>query len=172
MGQISRHIILVGMMGVGKSSLGRRLAQRLGLPLADSDLEIERAAGMGIRDLYASYGEEELRALERRVLSRLLAAPPQVIATGGDAFADEETRRLLKEGGVTIWMKAGLSTLTARIRRLDHRPLLEPGEIAPRLAALLAAREGFYAEADFMLETDQKPVTRLIDEAVALLLQE
>lgn len=157
------------MMGVGKSSLGRRLSQRLGLPLADSDLEIERAAGMGIRDLYASYGEEELRALERRVLGRLLAAPPQIIATGGDAFADAETRAMLKAGGTTIWMKAGLGTLTARIRRLDHRPLLEPGEIAPRMAALLAAREAFYAEAEHMLETDQKPVVRLIDEVVTLL---
>lgn len=166
---MTRHIILVGMMGVGKSSLGRRLSRRLNLPLADSDFEIERAAGMGIRDLFNFYGETELRALERRVLTRLLAEPPHVIATGGDAFADAESRALLKAGGTTIWLKAGLNTLTSRIRRLDHRPLLEQGTIEPRLAELLAERESFYAEADLMLETDHKPVPLLIDELVRML---
>lgn len=165
----TRHIILVGMMGVGKSSLGRKLARRLNLPLADSDFEIERASGMGIRDLFARYGEEELRALERRVLHRLLDSTPHVIATGGDAFADDETRHMLKERGTTIWLRANIDTLTARIRRLDHRPLLEEGEIRPRLEELLAVREPLYAEAELTLVTDNQPVSALIERAVVLL---
>ena len=164
-----RHIILVGMMGVGKSSLGRRLARRLALPLADSDQEVERAAGMGIGDLFRRYGEPELRALERRVLGRLLAAPQQIIATGGDAFTDAQTRDLLKNGGQTIWLKASAATLAARIRRLDHRPLLSAVDMPAQLEALVAERAAHYAEADHTVVTDGVPVPQVIELIVGLL---
>ena len=166
---INRHVILVGMMGVGKSSLGRRLSRRLGLTLADSDQEIERAAGMGIGELYHKYGEPELRALERRVLGRLLAMPPQIIATGGDCFTSAETRALLKSGGLTIWLKASAATLTARIRRLDHRPLLTVGDMPAQIAALVEARAPHYAEADLTLVTDDVPVPQIIETIVQML---
>lgn len=159
----SQHIILVGMMGVGKSSLGRRLAKRLGLSFVDSDVETERAAGMGITALFEKYGEVQLRALERRVLQRLVAMPPQVIATGGDAFVDDDTRAMLLEGGTTIWLQAGLETLVSRIRRLEHRPLLQTGELRPNLERLLAERQGQYAEAHMTFDTDASPVAELIE---------
>lgn len=167
----SRHIILVGMMGVGKSSLGRRLAKRLGRPFVDSDVETERAAGMGITALFETYGETELRALERRVLQRLVAAEvaPQVIATGGDAFVDADTRTMLKAAGTTIWLQAGLDTLAGRIRRLEHRPLLQRGELRPTLKRLLAEREAQYAEAHMTFDTDAVPVAELIEQIVAAL---
>lgn len=166
---INRHVILVGMMGVGKSSLGRRLSRRLSLTLADSDQEIERAAGMGIGELYHKYGEPELRALERRVMGRLLAMPPQIIATGGDAFTSSETRQMLKEGGLTIWLKASATTLSARIRRLDHRPLLTGDDMPAQIAALVEARAPHYAEADVTLVTDEVPVPQIIENIVNLL---
>lgn len=166
---IGRHIILVGMMGVGKSSLGRRLSRRLQLALADSDREIERAAGMGIGELFRLYGEPELRALERRVMTRLLAMPPQIIATGGDAFTDAETRELLKAGGLTIWLKASAATLTARIRRLEHRPLLNAPDIPAQIAELVEARAAHYGEARLTLETDEQPVPQIIERIVDLL---
>lgn len=162
----SQHIILVGMMGVGKSSLGRRLAKRLGMSFVDSDVETERAAGMGITALFEKYGEGQLRALERRVLQRLAAMPPQVIATGGDAFVDDDTRAMLLESGTTIWLQAGLDTLVNRIRRLEHRPLLQQGDLRTNLERLLAEREAQYAEAHMTFDTDASPVAELI-EAIA-----
>lgn len=164
-----QHVILVGMMGVGKSSLGSRLAKRLGLPFVDSDMEIEKAAGMGITALFKTYGEEELRALERRVLQRLLADAPQVIATGGDAFVDADTRAMLKEGGTTIWLQAGISTLLHRIRRLEHRPLLQQGDMKENLIRLLAEREPLYAEAVLTFDTDAMGVSALIEKIAAAL---
>jgi shikimate kinase len=158
-----RHVILVGMMGVGKSSLGRRLAKQMGVPFVDSDVETERAAGMGITALFEKYGADELRALERRVLQRLLHMPPQVIATGGDAFVDAETRIVLKEGGLTIWLQASLETIVSRIRRLEHRPLLQHGELRPTVARLLAEREALYAEAAVTLDTEKMPAADLLD---------
>ncbi|MGE3769772.1 MAG: shikimate kinase [Bdellovibrionales bacterium] len=167
MGQKAEHIILVGMMGVGKSSLGSRLGKRLNMPFVDSDMEIERAAGMGITELYESYGEDELRALERRVLHRLLAGPPHVIATGGDAFADDETRAMLIAGGTTIWLQAGLETLSHRIRRLEHRPLLQDVDLRATLDRLLKEREPQYAEAALSFDTDALSVPDLIEAIVA-----
>jgi len=165
----TKHIILVGMMGVGKSSLGSRLAKRLRRPFVDSDMEIEKASGMGITALFKTYGEDELRALERRVLQRLLVQPPHVIATGGDAFTDDETRDLLKQSGTTIWLQAGLETLVHRIRRLEHRPLLQQGDLKTNLQRLLAEREAVYAEADLAFDTDALPVGELIEKIVVAL---
>jgi shikimate kinase len=165
----AKHIILVGMMGVGKSSLGSRLAKRLHRPFVDSDMEIEKAAGMGITALFETYGETELRALERRVLQRLLTQPPHVIATGGDAFTDDETRAVLKDSGITIWLQAGLETLVHRIRRLEHRPLLQHGDLKTTLRRLLAEREAVYAEADMSFDTDALPVGELIESIVKAL---
>lgn len=165
----SQHIILVGMMGVGKSSLGRRLAKRLGTSFVDSDVETERAAGMGITALFEKYGEAELRALERRVLQRLVAMPPQVIATGGDAFVDADTRSMLVASGTTIWLQAGLDTLVNRIRRLEHRPLLQGADLRSTLERLLKEREEQYAEAHMAFDTDATPVADLIETIAAKL---
>lgn len=165
----SKHIILVGMMGVGKSSLGRRLAKRLDMTFVDSDVETERAAGMGITALFEKYGESELRALERRVLQRLVAMPAQVIATGGDAFVDEETRAMLLAAGVTVWLQAGLETLVTRIRRLEHRPLLQGHDLRSTLQRLLAERTSLYAEAAMTFDTDAMPTADLIEKIVAQL---
>jgi len=170
MGDKTKHIILVGMMGVGKSSLGSRLAKRLQCPFVDSDMEIERASGMGITSLFKTYGEEELRALERRVLQRLVAEPVRtVIATGGDAFADDETRALLKQAGTTIWLQAGIETLVHRIRRLEHRPLLQQGDLRENVQRLLAEREEVYAEADMAFDTDAMNVATLIEKMTGAL---
>lgn len=165
-----KHIILVGMMGVGKSSLGRRLAKRLGLTFVDSDVETERAAGMGITALFEKYGETELRSLERRVLQRLVAMPPQVIATGGDAFVDDDTRAMLLASGITIWLQANLETLVNRIRRLEHRPLLQGHDLRTTLQQLLGERHSQYAEAHMTFDTDAMPVADLI-EKIALALE-
>jgi shikimate kinase len=170
MGSKAKHIILVGMMGVGKSSLGSRLAKKMQCPFVDSDMEIERAAGMGITALFQTYGEDELRALERRVLQRLVAEPaPSVIATGGDAFVDDETRAMLRGSGTTVWLQAGIDTLVHRIRRLEHRPLLQQGDLRENVKRLLAEREEIYAEADMTFDTDAMNVSALIDKIAAAL---
>lgn len=166
---ISKHIILVGMMGVGKSSLGRRLGKRLGVAFVDSDVETERAAGMGITALFEKYGETELRALERRVLQRLVAMPPQVIATGGDAFVEDDTRAMLLAAGTTVWLQAGLETLVNRIRRLEHRPLLQGNDLRTTLQRLMAEREAQYAESHMKFDTDAMPVADLIEQIAAQL---
>ncbi len=146
-----RSLVLVGLMGAGKTSIGRRLAARLGLPFHDADSEIEHAAGCSISDLFARYGEPEFRAGERRVIRRLLSGEPVVLATGGGAFMDAETRAIIRAEGLSVWLRAKLETLVRRVAHRTHRPLLAGGDHAMILRRMMAEREPIYAEADLVV---------------------
>ncbi|MGV6801794.1 MAG: shikimate kinase [bacterium] len=148
-----KTIVLVGMMGVGKTTVGRRLATQLQLPFCDADEEIEKASGMKIADYFALYGEEAFRKGERRVIKRLLSEPRHILATGGGAFADPKTRKLLKDKAITIWLKADITTLVKRTSLRDTRPLLRDGDAQKILERLLKQREPLYAEADLTINS-------------------
>lgn len=147
-----RTIALVGLMGVGKSTVGRRLAQRLNIPVADCDAEIEAAAGMDVSDIFASLGEAEFRAGEARVIRRLLGAPPMVMATGGGAILNPDTRARLKAQAITVWMRADLDVVAERVGRRDTRPLLRGRDPLETLRGLAEARYPLYAEADVTVD--------------------
>ena len=148
-----RTIALVGLMGVGKSSVGRRLASALGLPFCDADTEVEAAAGRSIPEIFAALGEPAFRDGERRVISRLLEGPPHVLATGGGAFMSPETRELIKSRAVSVWLKADLDVLAQRLGRKDSRPLLIGKDPMEVLRAQAEARYPVYAQADIVVET-------------------
>lgn len=149
-----RSIVLVGMMGVGKSSIGRRLAARLSIPFTDADTEIEKAAGMSISDIFARDGESYFRSGEARVIARLLESGPQVLATGGGAFMNADTRALIKLKGISIWLNAEFDVLLRRTgKRRNDRPLLQTADPAQTLRQLLAAREPTYALADLTVQS-------------------
>ena len=149
-----RSIVLVGMMGVGKSSIGRRLAARLSIPFVDADSEIEKAAGMSVADIFARHGEADFRSGEARVIARLLESGPQVLATGGGAFLNPNTRNAIRAKGVSIWLKADLEVLLRRIsKRKNERPLLQTADPAETLRVLLAEREPSYAQADLTVHS-------------------
>lgn len=155
--RLSKTVALVGLMGAGKSSVGRRLAQRLALPFVDADLEIEAAAGASIEEIFERHGEAAFRDGERRVIARLLAGPPQVLAAGGGAFMDEETRRLMREQAITLWLRAGIEVLLARVARRNNRPLLKNRNPREVLERLMAERHPFYAEADIIIDSLDGP---------------
>jgi shikimate kinase len=149
-----RSIVLVGMMGVGKSSIGRRLAARLGIPFVDADGEIEKAAGMSIADIFARHGEPSFRSGEARVIARLLDSGPQVLATGGGAVLNADTRAAIKAKGISIWLKADFDVLVRRItKRRNERPLLQTADPVETLRQLLAEREPIYALADLTVQS-------------------
>ena len=152
-----RSIVLVGLMGAGKSSVGRRVASRLGLPFFDADAEIEQAAGCSISDLFERYGEAAFRAGERRVMHRLLTGPRAVIATGGGAFIDPDTRALIAQRGLSVWLRADLDVLARRIAGRDHRPLLRAGDPRTILSGLMETRHPIYAEADLVVDSLDQP---------------
>ncbi len=154
---LTRTIALVGMMGVGKSSVGRRLATRLGVEFRDSDSEIEAAAGCSINEIFDRYGEAAFRDGERKVITRLLAMPPQVLATGGGAFIDDEIRDAIKRTCVSVWIRAPLELLVDRVGRRNTRPLLRDGDLTENVARLLKEREPIYAEADIAVESEDGP---------------
>lgn len=162
-----RTLVLIGMMGSGKTSVGRRLAAKLSLPFADADAEIETASGMSISQLIKDYGEPEFRRLERRVMARLLAMPTHVLSTGGGAYMNDETRALIRSNGISIWLKAETSLLLERALRHDNRPLLQGDDPRAIMEKLLAEREPVYAEADITLESDERP----LDETVYRLIK-
>ena len=144
---LDRPIVLVGLMGAGKSTVGRRLAKRLGLPFVDSDVEIEEASGASTADLFERYGEHDFRDGERRLVARLVEGDVRVIATGGGAFIDPRTRQLLNERAITVWLDAPIDVLAERTERRDNRPLLRKGNRAEILARLAEERRQSYAEA-------------------------
>ena len=148
----TRSLVLVGLMGAGKTSIGRRLALRTGLPFRDADAEIELAGGCSVAELFARFGEAAFREGERRVIRRLLAGPPVVLATGGGAFMDPETRTAIREGATSIWLRASLATLIRRTAGRTHRPLLTMGDPERVLANLMAERHPVYAEADLVVQ--------------------
>ncbi len=154
----ARTIVLVGLMGAGKSVIGRRLAAHLGMPFRDSDTEIEAAAGRSVSDLFSQFGEAHFRAGERRVLRRLMEGPPIVLATGGGAFMDPATRAAIRARGTSIWLRAALPVLLRRVSLRRNRPLLANGDPAAVLRALMEQRYPIYAEADIVVDcTDDTP---------------
>jgi len=165
-----RSIVLVGMMGVGKSSIGRRLAARLGIPFVDADAEIEKAAGMSISDIFARHGEADFRSGEARVIARLLEGGPQVLATGGGAFMNEGTREAIAAKGVSIWLAAEFDVLLRRInKRKNERPMLQTANPTETLRQLLAAREPVYALADLTVQSREVPHDAIVTEIVGAL---
>ena len=164
-----RSVVLVGLMGAGKTAIGRRLAVRLGVPFVDADAEIEAAAGCTIGDIFARHGEAAFRDGERRVIARLLSGPPQVIATGGGAFVDPETRARIRAGAISVWLRAELDVLVARCARRGHRPLLKGRDARAVLAGLMAEREPLYAEADIAIESRDGPHEAVVAEVAGAL---
>jgi shikimate kinase len=162
----ARTITLVGLMGVGKSSVGRRLANALELPFKDADVEIEAAAGRSIPDIFAEMGEPAFREGERRVITRLLEDPPHVLATGGGAFMNEETRKLIKERSISVWLKADLDVLVRRVSRKDSRPLLSGKDPLEVLTELAEKRYPVYAEADVTVETGDTAHHVTVDQVI------
>jgi shikimate kinase len=156
-----RSIVLVGMMGAGKSSVGRRLATRLAIPFVDADTEIESAAGMSIPEIFAKHGEGYFRAGEKRVIARLLDNGPQVLATGGGAIMDQATRDLIHIKGISVWLKADLDVLMKRTKRRSDRPL------ADKINDLLPLREPVYALSDITVQSRDEPHDTIVDEILA-----
>lgn len=161
--KVDRPIVLVGLMGSGKSSLGRRLAARLGLPFFDADHEIEKAAGLSISEIFARFGEPHFRDGERRVIARLIDGRPKVIATGGGAFMNDETRALILERATAIWLDADVDTLVERVGRRDHRPLLKARNPREVLTELAAARNPVYAQAPIRVVSKPQPHEASVD---------
>ena len=168
---LSRSIVLVGLMGAGKTKIGRRLATRLHLPFFDSDEEIEAAAGETIEEIFANRGEAVFRDGERRVIGRLLQGPVHVLATGGGAFMDPATRRVIAERGVSIWLRAGLDVLFARVSRRTNRPLLKTPDPRAVLAELIDRRYPIYAEADITVNSGDGPPDATATRAITALRQ-
>jgi shikimate kinase len=165
----SRSIVLVGMMGAGKSSVGRRLASRLGLAFVDADGEIEAAAGMNIAEIFSAHGEAYFRSGEARVIARLLEGGPQVMATGGGAFMNADTRAAIRTKAVSIWLKADYDVLLRRVKRRGDRPMLKTADPAETLKRLIAERYPVYAEADLTLHSRDAPHETIVSEAIAAL---
>jgi len=167
-----RSVVLVGLMGCGKSAIGRRLAGRLSLPFVDADEEIEKAAGKSIEDIFADHGEPYFREGERKVVARLLRAGPQVLATGGGAFMSEETRGAIAERGISIWLKAELPLLVRRVGKRGNRPLLKVDDPEVVLRDLMAKRYPVYATADLTVESRDVPHEVIVGEIVDRLARE
>ncbi|MCW2394465.1 MULTISPECIES: shikimate kinase [unclassified Sphingobium] len=164
-------IVLVGLMGVGKSTIGRRLAARLNLPFVDADDEIERAAGMTIQEIFDTYGEPAFRDGERRVIARLIDGVPKVVATGGGAFVNDETRALILAHATAVWLDADIDILVDRVSRRDGRPLLKGREPREVLKSLAAARTPFYQQAPIHIKSSDSPHEATIDKIVKALNQ-
>ncbi len=164
-----RSVVLVGLMGCGKSSVGRRLASRLGLGFVDADEEIERVAAKSIVEIFADHGEAYFRDGERRVIARLLSTGPQVLATGGGAFINPETRANIRERGISIWLRADLPVLMRRVSKRDTRPLLKNGDPEATMRDLMAKRYPIYADADITVESRDVPHDVIVNEVIAAL---
>ncbi|CAO3352490.1 shikimate kinase [Azospirillum melinis] len=155
---LPRTVVLVGLMGAGKSAIGRRLATRLHLPFRDADTEIEAAAGCTIAEIFARDGEPVFRSVERRIITRLVKDEPvHILATGGGAFMDPETRAAIRQHGVSVWLRAELDVLVARTARRTHRPILNQGDPRTILGRLMEQRYPVYAEADLTVVSDERP---------------
>lgn len=163
----TRSIVLVGIMGCGKSSVGRRLAQRIGLPFVDADNAIEEAANMSVAEIFAEHGEPYFRSGEERVIARLLGDGPQVLATGGGAYMSETTRNAIMSQGISVWLKADLDTVMARVRKKSTRPLLQNPDPEGVMRGLLETREPIYALSDLMVHSRDVPHETVMEEIIA-----
>lgn len=167
---VQRTVVLVGLMGAGKTSIGRRLATRLGVPFIDADAEIEAAAGESIPDIFARHGEQAFRDGERRVIARLLERPPHVLATGGGAFMDAETRDRVAAASTSVWLRAALDTLVRRLEKSRvQRPLLASGDLKEKVTKLMDERYPVYALADIVVDTGEGPHEPVVDAIIAAL---
>ncbi len=162
-----RNLIFVGLMGAGKSAIGRLVAQTLSIPFIDTDAEIEKVSRMTISELFAAYGEVEFRALETRVIERLLRGGPRVVSTGGGAFINENTRHQIKIGGISIWLKADLDVLWERVNKRDHRPLLKTENPRQTLENLMIQRYPIYAEADVTVLSENVRKDVMVNEVLS-----
>ncbi len=166
---LPRTLVLVGLMGAGKTSVGRRIAHRLGLGFVDADAEIEAAAGCTIAEIFARHGETAFRDGERRVIQRLLEEPAHVLATGGGAFMDPATRACIRARGISLWLRAELEVLVRRVARRTHRPLLNQGDPKEILTRLMAIRYPVYAEADIVVDSLDAPTENTVDRCMTAL---
>ena len=166
---LDRSIVLVGLMGSGKSAIGRRLAARIGMKFVDADAEIEAAAGLPINDIFEVHGEEAFRDGERRVIARLLSEPPHVLATGGGAFMDGETRKSIKARAFSVWLRADFDVLLRRVSRRDNRPLLKVENKEEVLRQLIEERYPIYEEADIIVQSEDGPHEETVNEVIAAL---
>ena len=157
-------VVLVGLMGTGKSSIGHRLATRLGLPFSDADSEIEAAAGRSIQEIFDEFGEQGFRDGERRVIGRLLNDPPRVLATGGGAFVDETIRENIQAKGVSVWLRADLEVLLRRVAKRDTRPLLKTGNPREIMEKLIAERYPVYGKADIVVDSGRGSHDLVVEE--------
>ena len=164
-----RSVVLIGLMGAGKSTVGRRLAERLAMPFVDADSEIEAAAGCTIPEIFARHGEAAFRDGERRVILRLLDGPPHVLATGGGAFMNPDVRAKIKATAISIWLRAELDVLVRRCARRGNRPLLQQGDPRSVLEKLMAERYPVYAEADIVVDSDDNPHEWIVQAIMARL---
>ncbi|WP_438275775.1 shikimate kinase [Nitrobacter sp.] len=164
-----RSLVLVGMMGAGKSTIGRRLATRLAMRFVDADAEIELAAGMSITEIFETHGEPHFRDGEARVIARLLSNGPMVLATGGGAVLREQTRARIRERAISIWLKADAEVILRRIRRRADRPLLQTAHPAATIGRLIVEREPLYQLADLTIASRDVPYERIVDECIDLL---
>lgn len=164
-----RSVVLVGMMGAGKSTIGRRLAMRLRLPFIDADNEIEAAAGMSIPDIFEVHGEPHFRDGEARVIARLLESGPILLATGGGAFMREDTRNRIRDKAISMWLKAEADVILRRVKRRADRPLLQNADPAAVIARLIEARHPFYEQTDILIDSRDVPHDRIVDECVVAL---
>lgn len=167
----NRSIVFVGLMGAGKTVIGRKVAEMLGLAFIDSDHEIETVSRMTVADLFSSYGEPEFRSLERRVIARLLKSGPRVVSTGGGAFVNAQTRRAVARRGISIWLKADLPTLMERVGRKSTRPLLNNQDPESVMRRLMDERYPLYAEADIVVHSRNEPKDVIAGEVVDALAQ-
>lgn len=163
----TRNLIFVGLMGAGKSAIGRMVAQALSIPFIDTDAEIEKVSRMTISELFAAYGEVEFRALETRVIERLLRGGPRVVSTGGGAFINENTRHQIKIGGISIWLKADIDVLWERVNKRDHRPLLKTENPRQTLENLMIQRYPIYAEADMTVLSENVRKDVMVNEVLS-----
>lgn len=166
-----RNLVLVGLMGAGKSAIGRIVAQQLGLPFIDTDTEIERVSRMSISELFAAYGEEEFRALETRVIKRLLRTGPRVVSTGGGAFINEKTRKQIERGGLSVWLSAELDVLWERVNKRDHRPLLKTENPKQTLKDLMDKRYPIYGMADITVQSRDVRKEVIANEVLASVIE-
>jgi shikimate kinase len=167
----NRTLVLIGMPGAGKTSVGRRLAEKLDMPFVDADHEIEEAAGKSIPEIFADHGEPYFREGERRVISRLLETPHQVLATGGGAFMNADTRAQMKSHALTIWLKAHIDVLMQRVAKRGNRPLLKNGDPRTIMQNLLRIREPIYAEADITVESRDAQHSQTVNDVIRTIAQ-
>ena len=161
-----RSIVLIGLMGAGKTTIGRRLASQLNLPFHDADHEIEAAAGCSVSEIFARHGEPAFRDGERRVIARLLDGPRHVLATGGGAFMNEQTRALIREKGLSVWLRADLDLLMERVSRRQNRPLLKTGNPRATMERLMNERYPIYAEADIVVDSTGAPHDHIVHDVI------